>query len=329
MNEMLNANTLMPSAGELQLPGGLPSLFGSALSMDKANMAKQFIQAQLDELPYRTEANIGQLKNQIAQQPMEHNVKMAKLGQEYADLEGQPEREFIDEAGELWNQIKGKDPISQARSYAQALEKWKRKYPGKQLPQELTNFSPETTMPLLEEAYNMRRYGIKFSQEKQLKDEHNATEIRKAEIAAAARLQAARLSRANQEKKVNPAQRRVELIRIIRDPNTSKDAKEVAKAELEDLVAPTIEEEIRKKFGDESTALFLGGSRPEYMNQRKAAIEAERALRRKAYGLDQDTTVNKKPVPKGKVRVKKDGQTYLLPENQLDQALKQGYTKDE
>ena len=49
MENFLNSNLLMPSEGSLNIAPGMPSLFGSAFAMDKANVLSQVINSQMQD----------------------------------------------------------------------------------------------------------------------------------------------------------------------------------------------------------------------------------------------------------------------------------------
>ncbi len=327
-DDFVNPVSLFPSEGSQDLlPGMMHSLQGDAVNQDRAGAAQQFIKAQLQRLPQENQLKMMETQSAIGRQPMEDQKKKEQLRQEYSELQGKPVGKFVDDAAELWGTpgFKNKNPFQKAQAYGGMVAQWKQRHPGLQLPDELENYHPDTTDSHLQDAFNMKRYSSEFQQKQQLESEKTAGTVEASRIrgveAAALRAEIMRELKASGQLKENPGQ---ELSRIRRELNDSKvpaARKQELQLELEQAAGPLIEDQIRKKWGDESTALILGRGQPGFQEQRTAGMEKDRQAYRQAYGLQ--TTGPRTIDETDRVSVvSPDGKEGTVPRSKLDAYLK-------
>lgn len=289
----VNPVSLFPSEGSQDLLPGIHSLQGDATNQTRAASAQQFINAQLQRLPQETQLKMMQTQAEIGRQPMEDQKKKEALRQEYAELQGKPTGKFIDDAAELWGTpgFKDRNPFQKAQAYGGMVAQWKQRHPGLELPGDLENYHPDTTDSHLQDAFNMKRYHSEFQQKLQLEREKTAGTVEASRIrgveAAQIRAQVMAELRAQGmlKENMNPQQEITRLKREKSNPKTSAERQSQISQELEDLVNPLIEDQVRKKWGDESTALILGRGQPDFAEKRAAGMEQDRQAFRRAHGL--------------------------------------------
>lgn len=333
----VNPISLMPDSSQFDLAPGLHSLYGSSVAMDRQQQAKQFIDAQLQELPYKTATNIGTLQGQIERLPMENQKKKEALAQEYSQLRGRPARELIDASADLYPTIKDKSPPEQARAYESVKTQWKATHPGMPLPTDLDTFHPENTMEHLKTAHDMKRYGVEFEKEMAKEEEKTRAHLGGAAISAAGGMEQSRISAAGNLKVIqaqidagkfdNLPRYEIELDRALQ---TGKDAKgktltpeELAatRETLKKLKAKLVLEEVNKNPGVQSSSIMMMTGQPEhvqtYIEQRKKAMEESM----RAHGLSPEDM----GVPKGN-KITVGGKEYdEVPSATVPQADKQKY----
>lgn len=323
-DDLLNPVSLMPSAGEFDLTPGTRSLFGGMNSYNKAQSAQQFIDAQLQRLPQENQLKMMQTQGQIEDLPQEQANRKEKLKQEYAALKGKPAQQFVDEAAELWPNIKDKNPFEKAQAHGRLVQGWKQRHPGLQLPQELENYVPDVTDKHLEDAHNMKMYSTAHRQELEKGAQREESHLVGADITGQYHLRAAqaRAAAGQGQKEVTIPVRIRQLNQLIHKPGTSDEEKDNYRAELEGLVDPLIDDKLSKKWGDEMNALIFSRNNPDLAEKRRAGMESDRASLRRSYGLDAGGLP-----PKGgdRIRITKDGKNFTVPKSQLETAKKQGY----
>lgn len=326
-NQFLNPVSLMPSGGEFDLAPGSHSLFGSQVSQDKAGAAQQFINAQLKRLPQENQLRMMQTGAQIDRFPLEEQERAEKLRQEYSELKGKPTGQFVNEAAELYGtpDWQKKSPEEKAQSYGALANTWKARHPGLELPPGLDQYSGQSTEQHLKDAYDMRRYSVEHKQklaEEELKGKYQV-EAQRGRGVEAESLRNHEQRRAENEKTLKDKEI-LKLNKVLTDPKAGEDDKSLAEAQLERIVEPLIDDKITKRWGNETSALYLS---PEKQAMRTRMVEAETAKMRKSYGLDR----RGKPQaavgnPTDRVNViGPDGKVGTLPRHQLEQAKAQGY----
>lgn len=325
-NNFLNPVSLMPAESEFDITPGTHSLFGGAVSQDKAKSAQQFINAQLQRLPQENQLRMMQTGAQIERFPLEEKQRAEQLRQEYANLKGKPVRQFVDESAELYGtpEWQRKSPQEKAQSYNTLAATWRAQHEGLDLPPSLSQYTGPETEQHLKDAHDMKRFSTAHQQEleKEKTKGKYTVEASQGRGVDAERIRAAELAareRGEKDQKVKEIRR---LNRILLDPKATDEDKGLAESLLEREVEPLIDDKITKRWGNETSALYLP---PEQQAMRTKMINEETAKMRKSYGLDkrnQPTAGN----PNERVAViGPDGKEGTLPRHQLEQAKAQGY----
>jgi hypothetical protein len=326
-NQFLNPVSLMPSGGEFDLAPGSHSLFGNALAQDKAGAAQQFINAQLKRLPQENQLRMMETDAQIGRFPLEEQQRAEKLRQEYSELKGKPTGQFVNEAADLYGtpDWEKKSPEEKAQSYGALANTWKARHPGLELPQGLDQYQGQSTEQHLKDAYDMRRYSVAHKQkleEETLKGKYSVAAQRGRGVEAE-EIRAQELRDRERNEKTMKDKEILKLNRILTDPKSSEDDKSLAEAQLERIVEPLIDDKVTKRWGNETSALYLS---PERQAMRTKMIEAETAKMRKSYGLDRRGPKPGGGNPTDRVNVVgPDGKAGTIPRHQLEQAKAQGY----
>lgn len=327
-NQFLNPVSLMPSGSEFDLAPGSHSLFGNQVSQDKAMAAQQFINAQLQRLPEENRLRMMETGAQIERFPLEEQQRAEKLRQEYSELKGKPTGQFVNEAADLYGTPgwQTKTPEEKAQSYGALANTWKARHPGLELPQGLDQYQGQSTEQHLKDAYDMRRYSVPHKQkleEEELKGQYQVKAQRGRGVEAEM-LRNHELRRAGESEKTLKDKEILKLNRVLTDPKATEDDKSLAEAQLERIVEPMIDDKITKRWGNETSALYLS---PERQAMRTKMIESETAKMRRSFGLDRR---GGQQAPKGSPTdrvsvIGPNGKEGTIPRHQLDQAKAQGY----
>ena len=306
---------LFPSEGAFNI-GAVPSAYGSFVDVQKAEAARNLMKAQQERLPLANELAMGRMKGQIANLPEYNQLEKQKLVNEYSQLKGKPAGDLLDSVADLWPSMKDKDEITKARMYGALTKDWKTKHPGMELPPELENYNPETTDQHLENAYDMKRFSVEHEKEIEKARAQQATELEKARIAGTANIIAQRgrgaeaaAMKTNEDKK--NTKRIGELKKGIADPKATDEQKETMARELESLAMSKFEEDQIKRFPETARAYMTPEAQKAFDDRSKQA--------RNAY-LDSHGL---------RLKMVKNGKTYMIPRSQYSAALKEGYTKGE
>lgn len=330
-SDFVNPVSLYPSEGSMDLSSslGMHSLQGDAMNQGRAQAAEQFINAQLKRLPEENQLRMMQTQGQIGRFPLEEKARSEKLRQEYSELAGKPAGAFVDEAANLYGTPgwASKSPEQKAQAYGSLARSWENRHPGLQLPPGVKDYTGAETEQHLRDAYEMRRYGIPHKQkleEEAVKGKYSV-EAQRGRGVEAEQIRADELASRDRNEKTLKDKEILKLNRILTHPKSTNEEKDLAEAQLERIVEPMIDDKITKRWGNETSALYLS---PERQAMRTKMIEAETAKMRKSFGLDRRGA---KPggaqgSPTDRVNVVgPDGKVGTVPRHQLEQAKTQGY----
>lgn len=115
------------------------------LGLEKAQAARQL-------LPQQTQSEQLALEQKIKTLPLETQRMIEEQGQKLATLKGQPVANLFEEMASLHPELSKMPPPLQAQAYKQAIESYKARHPGQELPPEIEQFGPHT-MDSVKHAY--------------------------------------------------------------------------------------------------------------------------------------------------------------------------------
>lgn len=283
-------------------------------------------QAAMTMAPQKLAFELEEMKYKLKAMPSMTDAKIAEAEAAAMKAKGTPMEKFIKDIGSLAGALEKAPAASRPMLYQRALQVWQQQHPGAQLPQALRQYDPSVLgmyryAQLYSTEHEQRREieRIKGEETRKNTELKNKGDLEQARISAGGAIESARI-RSAAEKPVNIPQRIVQLRREIATNPQNQEAQQ----ELNFYMQKELREALEK-----DTQLKLLGVQAATGNQQARVRYEERVQEiEKDFYTRQGSTPSKSPSNTKQVKViNPQGQEGMIPENQLEAALRQGFKK--